>query len=100
VTIYSVDVHEITHTCPGNAEPHAIDVRRRVAHITPGGHCQTPVTIRVGHTTATIDCGRHEPAERQCRRCRNTAITGNHTQRHLGYQGPAHLTPDHRQASA
>jgi hypothetical protein len=94
VTIYTVDVHETTHTCPGNPEPHGIDVRRRVAHITPGGHCQTPVTIRVGHTTTVIDCGRHEPAERQCRRCRNTVITGDYTQRHLGHQAPA-TTPAH-----
>jgi hypothetical protein len=93
VTIYIVHIDQTTHTCPADPEPHVVDTRRTVLHVIPGGPCRTPVTIRCGACTATIPCGRHEPAHRQCGACRTIVTEHTITTRHLGYQGPEHLNP-------
>jgi hypothetical protein len=84
VTIYLVDIDQYTHTCPADPEPHVVDTRRTVVHVTPGGPCRTPVTIRCGTATVTIPCGRHEPAHRQCGACRTIVTERTITTRHLG----------------
>jgi hypothetical protein len=84
VTIYAVEVFHLIHTCPGNPEPHPVDTRRRIIHITPGGPCRNPITL--GATV--IACGRHEPYARQCAACRTIVTVQKVTTRDLGYQGP------------
>ncbi|GIH14698.1 hypothetical protein [Rugosimonospora africana] len=74
MTIYAVAVHHLMHTCPADPTPHPVSTTRTVVNVVPGRPCQTPVTIRCGHTTAVIPCGRHEPPDRQCGACR-TAVT-------------------------
>jgi hypothetical protein len=77
VTIHIVDIEQTTHTCPADPEPHVVNTRRTVVHVIAGGPCRTPVTIHCGTTMATIPCGRHEPADRQCGACRT--IVTEHT---------------------
>jgi hypothetical protein len=90
VTTYLVDVHHHLHTCPADpVEPHPFDSTQTIIAITPGGPCRTPVTIRSGNTTATIDCRLNHPAERQCGACRNTVWVHQTTITDHGYQGPA-----------
>jgi hypothetical protein len=86
VTIYAVAVHETTHTCPANNQPHVIDTQRRILHITPGGPCRTPITIRIGATSVQVPCGRHEPDDRQCPACRAITVTHTHTSTHLDHR--------------
>ncbi len=93
MSIYAVEVFHLIHTCPADLDPHPVDTRRRIVHVTPGGACLTPVTIRCGNTTTVIDCGRHEPAERQCANCRTIVRVLKVTSRDLGYQGPALVQP-------
>ncbi|MEV6377276.1 hypothetical protein [Micromonospora musae] len=83
MTIHVVDVAHVTHTCPGQPEPHPYDTRRTVIDIIPGGPCRTPVTIRCGQVTTTIPCHRHEPADRQCGACRNIVSQHTITTRHF-----------------
>ncbi|MEH1129144.1 hypothetical protein [Micromonospora sp. CPCC 206061] len=70
MTLYLVDIEQHTHTCPADADPHPVDIRRTIVHITDSGPCRAPVTIRLADTSTVIPCGRHEPAERQCGACR------------------------------
>jgi hypothetical protein len=93
VTTYLVDVHHDTHVCPADPQPHAFYTRQQVVAVTASGPCRTPVTIRIGDTTATIPCGSHEPSERQCGACRTITWVRNVTETFHGYQGPAHLDP-------
>ncbi len=94
MTIYLVDVHHDTHTCPADPEPHAFHTRHQVVAVTPGGPCRTPATIRIGTTTTTtVACGSHEPYEHQCGACRTIVWVRNVTQTFHGYQGPTHLQP-------
>jgi hypothetical protein len=88
VTIYAVEVFHLIHTCPGNPEPHPVDTRRRVIHITPGGNCRNPITFDNG---VTIPCGRREPYARQCAACRTIVTIQKVTSRDLGYQGPGQV---------
>jgi hypothetical protein len=89
MTIYAIEVFHLTHTCPANPEPHPVDTRRRIVHVTPSRPCLTPVTVRSGDAAATIPCGRHEPSDRQCGNCRPIIRVLKVTSRDLGYQGPA-----------
>ena len=77
MSVYAIAEHHHVHTCPTNPQP--IHITRRILSVQPGRACQNPVTIRVGTTTATIPCGRHEPHARQCGACRTlitiTAVT-------------------------
>jgi hypothetical protein len=98
MTIYLIDVHTVTHTCPANPQPHPVDTRRTIVHVTPGRPCQHPVTVRSGDRTAVIPCSRHEPAHRQCPPCRTIITTRTHTTEHRGNEGPVHLAP--RQVAA
>ena len=93
MTIHIVDIQQTTHTCPADPTPHIVDSRRTIVHIIDGGPCRNPITIHSGTTTATIPCGRHEPAERQCGACRTIITEHTITTRHLGYQGPSYLNP-------
>jgi hypothetical protein len=63
MTYIHVDLHHLTHTCPGNLEPHPYDTRRTIVAVADGGPCRNPVTVHSGDTTAVIACGRHEPAD-------------------------------------
>ena len=89
MTIYAVNVHHRTHTCLGDPDPHPVDTIQQVVHVTPGGPCRTPVTIRLAHTTATLACGRRWPHHRQCPACRTTVVVLQVTTEHLGHT-PAH----------
>ena len=79
MSVYAVAEHHQVHTCPAESGPHSIHITRRILSVRPGRACRNPVTIRVGTTTATIPCGRHEPRARQCGACRTlitvTAVT-------------------------
>lgn len=77
MSIYLVAIEHVMHECPAEQEPHPYDTRHTILAVTPGRACTTPVTIRIGNTTATIPCGTHEPSERQCGNCRNI-ITFQH----------------------
>ena len=91
MTAHLVDVHHYTHTCPSNPdEPHPYDTRRTVVAINPGGRCRRPVTIRLGDTTAVVDCGRRLPREQRCPACQNTVIEHTVTFTHTGHHGPQH----------
>ncbi|WP_433724593.1 hypothetical protein ACQP2Y_03695 [Actinoplanes sp. CA-051413] len=92
MTFVHVDVLHRTHTCPADPEPHPYDTWRRIVVIVDGGPCRKPVTIRSGNTTATIACGRHEPAARQCPACRVTVIEHSVTATFTGHHGPQHPT--------
>ena len=70
MSIYLVHVDQDTHTCPADPQPHVVHTRRQMLAVVDGGPCRTPTTIRIGDTVATIPCGRHEPADRQCPACR------------------------------
>ncbi|PWU43205.1 hypothetical protein DLJ46_32700 [Micromonospora globispora] len=70
MTIYLVDIEQVTHTCPAHEEAHPFDIRRTVVDVIPGGPCRATVTVRCGGQTALIPCHRHEPAKRQCGACR------------------------------
>jgi hypothetical protein len=74
MAIYLVHVEELFHTCPGNPEPHAWDIRRTIIHTTPGRPCLAPVTITSGQTSRQIPCSIALPDRRQCDACR-TVIT-------------------------
>ncbi|MEV6601963.1 hypothetical protein AB0M36_34685 [Actinoplanes sp. NPDC051346] len=87
MTTYLVDVHHRTHTCPANPEPHPYDTRRTIVAVLPRQPCRSPITVRSGATTAVIDCGRHEPAARQCDACRNTIIKRRTTATYTGAVG-------------
>ncbi len=89
MSIHAVTVHEYRHTCPADPTPHPVATYRQVVHVAPGRPCQSPVTIRIGDTTATIACGRHEPADRQCAACRTVVTIQSVTATDLGHQGPA-----------
>jgi hypothetical protein len=78
MTIYLIDEHHLTHTCPADPAPHPVITERTIVHTTPGRPCQTPATIHCGAVTVTIPCRRHEPHDRQCGPCR-TIITTRQT---------------------
>jgi hypothetical protein len=83
MTIYLVDVHVLTHTCPADPEPHPVRTSRTVVHVTPGGPCRTPVTLHCHDaTTIQLSCGRREPRERQCDACRTIIIERTVTVEH------------------
>ena len=94
MTIYAVDLHIRIHTCPADPTPHPVEIQRRIVHITPGGPCLTPVTIHSGPTTATVPCGRHASADRQCGNCRIIVTIHAVTVEHLDNdQEPATPAP-------
>jgi hypothetical protein len=97
MTIVHVDIHTVTHTCAASWEPHPIDTRRTIVLVVDGGPCRRPVTIHSGETTATVPCGRHEPAYRHCPACRITIIARHYTTTHLGHHGRQH--PHHGTAA-
>ncbi|OHX04601.1 hypothetical protein [Micromonospora sp. WMMB235] len=81
MSIHTVDVVQLLHTCPAEPEPHPYDIRRTVIDVIDGGPCRNPVTIRCG-TTTQIPCGRHEPSKRQCSACRVIVIERTITNLH------------------
>ena len=93
MTTYVVDVHHDMHTCPADPDPHVFTTTQQVVAVSASGPCRNPVTIRVGDTTATVDCGRHEPDDRRCGNCRNIIWIRKVTVTFHGYQGPAHRRP-------
>jgi hypothetical protein len=96
MSIYRVDEHHRTHTCPADPEPHPIDITRVVVHITDGRPCLTPVVIRCGNRTVSLPCGRHEPTHRQCDTCRPVITIGTVTVEHLGSAETCQPTTAHR----
>ncbi len=94
MTIYAVDVLYLLHTCPGNAEPHPVDIRRRIVHITPGRPCLTPVTITSGAVTTTVPCGTIRRTKDQCGPCRTIITTGTVTTEHRGHHTLAGTGPN------
>jgi hypothetical protein len=93
-----VDVHQVTHTCPADPQPHPIDTRRTIVAAIDGGPCRNPITVRSGDTVAQIPCRRHEPHDRQCPACRTVVIERSITTTHLGHQGPQQ--PTHNSGTA
>jgi hypothetical protein len=88
VTIYLVDVHDLTHTCPADSEPHPYITNRRIVHVTPGRPCLTPVTVHPGPVSTVVDCHRVRPHGGQCVNCRTIITVRHHTTEYRGYQGP------------
>ena len=43
---FIVEVFHLIHTCPANPEPHPVDTRRRIVHVTPSRPCLNAVTVR------------------------------------------------------
>ncbi len=82
MSIHTVDVVQLLHTCPADPEPHPYDIRRTVIDVIDGGPCRNPVTIRCGDTVTQIPCGRHEPSKRQCSACRVIVIERTITNLH------------------
>jgi hypothetical protein len=74
MTTVFVNVTHHQHVCPGNSQAHVWDTRRAVVMIVPGGPCQTPITIGVGDTAFTIDCGRRLASHLRCPACRTDVI--------------------------
>jgi hypothetical protein len=70
MTIYLVAVTQRQHVCLAEAESHPVDTTRTVLQTIQGRTCLNPVTISCGGLTATIPCGRHNPADHQCGNCR------------------------------
>ncbi|SBT69201.1 hypothetical protein GA0070622_6321 [Micromonospora sediminicola] len=93
MSIHTVDVAQLVHTCPAEPEPHPYDIRRSVIDVIDGGPCRNPVTIRCGDTITQIRCGRHEPTHRQCSACRITVVERIITDTFVGYQGPEQMRP-------
>jgi hypothetical protein len=94
VTIYAVDVDRLTHTCPADPQPHPYDTRRTIVHITPGGACRQPVTIRSGDQAVVIACGRVRPADQQCGACKTIVVEHAVTAaRFRGHHGAEALIP-------
>jgi hypothetical protein len=88
MTFIHVAIEQVTHTCPGDPQPHVIDRHRVIVAVVDGGPCRAPITIHCGDTVATISCRRHEPAHRQCPACRITVIERTITTTHVGHHGP------------
>ncbi|WP_439427774.1 hypothetical protein [Micromonospora sp. LA-10] len=82
MSIHTVDVVQLLHTCPAEPEPHPYDIRRTVVDVIDGGPCRNPVTTRCGTTVTQIRCGRHEPTKRQCSACRVIVIERTITNLH------------------
>ncbi|GII24298.1 hypothetical protein [Planosporangium mesophilum] len=97
MTIYAIEVFHLVHTCPANPEPHPVDTRRRIVHVTPGRDCLTPKTFDNG---VTIRCGDYNAYDQQCANCRTIITITKVTTHDLGYQGPAHLAPVPAEESA
>jgi hypothetical protein len=72
MTIHVVAIGQWAHRCPNFPDGHIYRTARTLLAVIDGGPCRTPVTIRCGDTSATIDCGRVYPADRQCPACRIT----------------------------
>ena len=85
---FLVDVHEITHTCPADPEPHAIDTRRRIVAATYTGPCLSPVPVRVAGREVPVACGRRLRRDEQCDNCRPVIEIRNRTSTHIGHTGP------------
>jgi hypothetical protein len=92
VTIYAVTISRLTHTCPADPQPHPYDTRRTIVHITPGGACRQPVTIRCGDSTTVIACGRHRPADQQCGACKTIVVEHAITAAFRGHHSAEALT--------
>ena len=88
MTIYLVDVHDVTHTCPADPEPHPYITQRRIVHVTPGRPCAAPVTVHCGPTSTVVDCNRVRPSDGQCANCRTIITVRYHTAEFRGDQGP------------
>ncbi|MCZ7472757.1 hypothetical protein [Micromonospora sp. WMMC273] len=82
MSIHTVDVVQLLHTCPAEPEPHPYDIRRTVIDVIDGGPCRNPVTIRCGDIVTQIPCRRHEPTKRQCGACRIIVIERTITNLH------------------
>jgi hypothetical protein len=93
VTIYAVAIVRLTHTCPADPQPHPFDTRRTIVHVTPGGACRQPVTIRCGDIVAVIACGRHRPADQQCGACKTIVVEHTITAQFRGHHGAEALIP-------
>ena len=92
MTIYRVDEHALTHTCPGNPESHPYNTVRTLVSAIPGPPCLTPVTIRCADTVVTLPCSRRLPHDRQCKNCRPILTIGQSSSHYTGYDDPVPAT--------
>jgi hypothetical protein len=79
-----VDVHTLTHTCPGNPEPHVVETWRSLVDTIAGSPCTNPRVIYSGPATALVDCRGILPPDRQCPACTVTITIRTTTTTHLG----------------
>jgi hypothetical protein len=92
MTLYQIDIHHRTHTCPANPNPHPYDTRRTIFRMVPGGPCRRPVNVGSGDTSTVIACGRHLPADRQCSACQIVIVKHAVTYTFTGHDGPQPAT--------
>src|SRR5699024_8621900 len=59
MTFIHVAIDQLTHTCPGDPQPHIVDRHRDIVAVIDGGPCRAPITIHCGDSVATIACRRH-----------------------------------------
>ncbi|MEU4694337.1 hypothetical protein [Actinoplanes sp. NPDC023714] len=94
MTFVHVAIHQVTHICPANPEPHVVDTRRVIVALIPGGPCRQPINVRLNDVTVPVACGRRLPTDRQCPACKVIVIQDRDVIiTHLGYEGPQHLAP-------
>jgi hypothetical protein len=90
VRIYRVDEHHKMHTCPADPDPHPVDIRRTIVHVTDPQPCLTPTYDSIG---APVECSRYEIRDRQCDHCRTVITIGTITVEHLDNPRTASLIP-------
>ncbi|WP_067504085.1 hypothetical protein [Actinoplanes sp. TFC3] len=88
MTFIHVDIHQHTHTCPADPQPHPYDTRQTIITVVHGGPCRAPITLHSGDTSVTVDCRRRLRNELQCPACRTTVIEHAITQTYHGHIGP------------
>jgi hypothetical protein len=94
VTRYIIDVHEVTHTCPADPNPHPFDIRRTVVEVVPGGPCRNPTTVHTRSGPLALSCSRARPWYQHCDACRVTVTVRNTTRHHTGpYRPPSESYP-------
>jgi hypothetical protein len=80
-----VEIHAMTHTCPANPEPHAVDTWQALIETIPTGPCQDPRKVHLDDgSVALVDCATVLPPDRCCLACTVTIEVQAEFTTHLG----------------